>query len=99
MGKPRLLTPEKIDYRVSRKRLDFLGKFSCNVSFVGKARKTVVFVLKNTPNLFGTNCTALFDLWGVPINSFCNNVHIIPSSRTANDQLKSEMKVFFRRLF
>ena len=38
-----------------------------------------MFILKNTANLFGTDWIALFDLWDLPINSFCCKINIVCS--------------------
>ena len=71
-----------------------------NISFVGKIKKAVVLVLKNTTNLFGTDGIALFDLWDLPIYSFCNQVNAVTTSNiTTTQKFKTELKRKFPEVF
>ena len=47
------MTSRKVARGVSGRKLHFLDEFDSNISFVGKTKKAVVLVLKNTANLFG----------------------------------------------
>ena len=102
-GKPSLVTSKKIAYGVSGKKLNFLGEFTRNISFVGKTKKkkkTVVIVLKNTANLLGTNWIALFDLSDLPINP-CNKINIVTFSvnMMTKKKSKNELKKSFFEVF
>lgn len=74
IGKPTLVRSEKVAKGVTGRKLNFIGEFMCNISFGGKTCKAKVYVLKNTSDLLGTDWMALFDLWDIPISSFCNSV-------------------------
>ena len=59
-----------------------------------------MFVMRNTNNLFGIDCLDQFQLWDMPINSFCQK---ILNLTVEADKLKEELKgtfpeVFFGRL-
>ena len=59
------------------------------VTFPGETKKAVVLVLKNTTNLF----RIIFDLWDLPINSFCNQINMVTASNiTATENFKTELK-------
>ena len=66
---------EKFAKGVSGKKLQFKSEVICNVSFGGKTVKAKVFMLNDTSNLIGTDGRALFDLWNLLINSFCDKVN------------------------
>ncbi len=78
MGKigypPSMSTKKKIARGVPGKKLNFKGEFSCNISFMERTFKLKVYVLPGMWNLFGTEWVVLFDLWQLPINSFCKKV-------------------------
>ena len=40
LGKPNLLTSRKVSRGVLGRKLDLLGEFACNISFVGKKEKS-----------------------------------------------------------
>ena len=46
MGKLSLFTSKKIAYGVSGKKLNFLGEFTWNISFVGKTLKNSCVCIK-----------------------------------------------------
>ena len=62
LGKSSLLTSRKVARGVSRRKLNSFRKFAANIYFVGKIKKAVVLLLKNTTNLFGMDGIALFNL-------------------------------------
>ena len=54
-----------------------------------------MFVLKNTANLFGADWLALFDLWDLSVNSFCNKINIVTASvKSVTKKLKNESNEF-----
>ena len=67
---------------------------------MGKIKKAVVLVLKNTKNLFRTDGIALFDLWDLPINSFGNQVIMVTTSNiTKTENVKTKLKRKFPEVF
>ena len=100
LGKLNLLTSRKVTHGVSGRKLNFFGKFACNISFMGKIKKAVVLVLKNTTNLFGMDSIALFDLWDLPINLFFNQVNLVTTSNiTELEKFKTGLKRKFPEVF
>ena len=51
-----------------------MGETFINVFFNGKERKLKAFVMRNAQNLFRTDWMEEFDLFNVPINTFCNKI-------------------------
>ncbi len=56
-------------------------KLMCRISFPGKTLKSKVYVLQNMSNLFGSEWIVLFELWQLPINSYCNRVNVSSKSK------------------
>ena len=52
--------------------------------------------MDRSQNFFSTNCMEAFDLFNVPINTFCNNVD---RSSTNTEKLKREPKANFPKFF
>ena len=67
---------EKVARGISGRKLHFQGEFSSNVLFVCKTLKSKVYVLQKASNLFGPHWIVLFNLWELPINSFCNKINV-----------------------
>ena len=65
-----------------------MGETVINVFFNGKERKLKVFVMRNAQNLFETDWMEEFDLFNVPINTFCNEI----KGTTSSDKLKKNKK-------
>ena len=61
-----------------------------------KERKLKAFVMRNAQNLFGTDWMEEFDLFNVPINTFCNR---IDDTMTSSDKLKKELRMKFPEIF
>ena len=60
-----------------------------NVFFIGKERKLKAFFMRNAQNLFGMDWIEEFDLFNVPINTFCNK---IDGTTTSSDKPKKKTK-------
>ena len=57
-------------------------------------------MLRSTVNLFRTDGIALFDLWDLPINLFCNQVNMVTTSTImATEKFKTELKRMFPEVF
>ena len=93
---PTLSNSKKIAKGIIGEKLKFMGETFINVFFTGKERKLKVFVMRNTQNLFGTDWMGEFDLFNVPINTFCNK---IDGTSTSSDKLKKEVKIKFQKIF
>ena len=52
--------------------------------------------MRNAQNLFGADWMEEFDLFNVPINTFCNK---IDGTTTSSDKLKKELKIEFPEIF
>lgn len=96
LGKPTLLKSNKIARTVTGKRINFVGEIWVNINFNNKTIKMKIFVMKNTNNLFGTDAITKFNLWDVPINSFCTN---ITESKNNIKDLQTELKIEFPEVF
>ena len=66
-----------------------MGETFINVFFNGKERKLKAFVMRNAQNLFGIDWMDEFDLFNIPINTFCNK---IDSTTTSSEKLKKRTK-------
>ena len=96
IGSPMLTTSKKIARGVTGEKLKFLGECYVNVTFLEKKMKLKTFVMDRSQNLFGTGWMESFDLWQIPINTFCNSVK---GSSTSVDKLKKELKMKFPEIF
>ena len=100
IGRPLLKKAEKVSRGISGRKLHFQGEFSCNISFVGKALKSKVYVLQNASNLFGTHWIVLFNLWELPINSFCNKINVSsPFKNRVTENMIKDLKTKFPQVF
>ena len=73
-----------------------IGEFSCIVSFVEGTLKSKVYALPGTSKLFGTDWLVLFDLWELPVNSFCKKQRKKSKKKQKNI---SDLKNEFLRAF
>ena len=73
-----------------------MGETFINVFFNGKERKLKAFVMQNVQNLFGMDWMEEFDLFNIPINTFCNK---IDGTMTSSDKLKKRTKIKFPEIF
>ena len=90
----------RVAWGVSGKKLNFKGEFMWHIWFLGKTLKSRVYVLQNTSHLFGSDWIVLFDLWQLPINSYCNRVDV--SSKSKNKEIEKQvedLKNSFPRVF
>ena len=71
LGKPTMVKSSKIS---NREKIKFEGELIINTIFNGKTLKLKLFVLKNTNNLFGTDWMTQFQLWDLPVNSYCQKI-------------------------
>lgn len=75
-GRPKLTDTNKIARGIAGKTLKFKDELKCNVSFCDKTFRSNVYVHKgNNSCLFGIDRIVLFNLWELPVNSFCNQMN------------------------
>ena len=100
IGRPLLTKTNKVARGVSGKQLKFKGELLCDVSFLGKTLSSKVFVLQNSSNLFGNNWILMFDLYELPINSFCNRIDVSQTGENkATEKVIKDLKNKFPRVF
>ena len=96
IGRHLLKKTEKVARGISGRKLHFQGEFSCNISFDGKTLKCKVYVQQNASNLFGTDWIVLFNLWELPINSFCNRINVSsPFKNRVTENMIKDLKIRF----
>ena len=81
---------------VTGTKIKFKGELITKVTFNGTTKKSKLFMLKNTENLFGTDLIQEFNLEDLPINTFCQKVE---SLTTKKQSLKTELKKTFLEIF
>ena len=69
-----------------------------NITFNGKTRKSKLFVLKNTDNLFGTDWMTQFQLWDLPVNSCCQKIENL-DAEAEKLKKKKELKEAYLEIF
>ena len=72
-----------------------MGETFINVVFNGKERKLKAFVMRNAQSLFGMDWMEEFNLFNVPVNTFCYKI----DGTTSSDKLKKELKIKFLEIF
>ena len=96
IGKPTLLKSNKIARTVTGRKINFVGEGWLNIHFNNKIKKMRIFVVRNTNNLFGTDAITKFNLWDLPISSFCNK---IKEYKDDLQIIKDEIKKTFPEVF
>ena len=81
---------------VTGDKIKFEGEIIIPVSLNGITKKLKVFILKNTENLFGSDCFQKFNLWDQPINTFCQKVECITAEA---EKIKMELEGSFPEVF
>ncbi|XP_058820892.1 uncharacterized protein K02A2.6-like [Topomyia yanbarensis] len=93
IGKPPTVPANEQAATASGDRLQFLFKFSCDISFNGKQHTGQFYVVEKPLYLLGIDLMDAFDLWSLPISTYCNNV-TVPS--VTMQSLKSAYPRVFR---
>ena len=96
LGKPTMLKSNKIASSITGENINFKGKLITTATFMGKTLKLKLFVLKNTNNLFGTDCMTQFRLWDLPVNSYCQKVENYGNEA---EKLKTDLKQTYLEVF
>lgn len=74
LNKSTMLRTDKIARSVTGRKIKFEGDVITNVTFNGMTKKLKMYVLRNTENLFGTDWMQKFDLWDLPISTYCQKL-------------------------
>ena len=90
IGKPTLART------VTGRKINFVGEVWLNMNFNNKIKKMKIFVMQNTNNLFGTDAITKFNLWDLPISSFCNSIE---EYKDNSQNIKEEIKKTFPEVF
>ena len=77
---------------VNGTQINFEGEVITNVTFLGKTKKLKMHVLKNSENLFSSDWMHKFNLWDLPISTFCRKAELCSS---ATENLISKLKKEF----
>lgn len=96
LGKPTMIKSSKIARSVTGEKIKFKGELIANTTFNGKTLKLKLFILKNTNNLFGTDWMTQFQLWDLPVNSYCQKIE---NWNAEAEKLKKELKEAYPRIF
>ena len=101
IGRPKLRNTKKIARGVSGSKLKFKEEFYANVSFGDKMHKAKVYVIPGrNSNLFGIDCIILFNLWEIPISTFCRKLDAsevkksVQTENFVNDLKREFIEVF-----
>ena len=63
---------------------------------MGRLFNLKLFIMKNTNNIFGTNWMTQFQLWNLPINSFCQKIeNLVTKVKKTNKELKEAYPEIF----
>ncbi|XP_058816915.1 uncharacterized protein K02A2.6-like [Topomyia yanbarensis] len=93
IGKPLTVPANEQAATASGDCLQFLFKFSCDISFNGKQHTGQFYIVEKPLYLLGIDLMDAFDLWSLPISTYCNNV-TVPS--VTLQSLKSAYPTVFR---
>ncbi|XP_058837817.1 uncharacterized protein K02A2.6-like [Topomyia yanbarensis] len=93
IGKPPTVPANEQAATASGDRLQFLFNFSCDISFNDKQHTCQFYVVEKPLYLLGIDLMDAFDLWSLPISTYCNNV-TVPS--VTLQSLKSAYPRVFR---
>lgn len=77
LNRPTMIHTQKIAKSVIVKRIKF-EEVILKVKFHGKAKKLKIYVMKDTEKLVGTDWMQKFDVWDLPISSFCKKIKCEP---------------------
>ena len=91
-----MLRSHKTAKAVNGTHIHFEGEVITNVTFLGKTKKLKMYVLKNTESLFGSDWMHKFNLWDLPISTFCRKAE---SCSSATENLISKLKKEFAEVF
>ena len=81
-----MIKSSKIARSVTGEKIKSEGELIINTAFTGKTFKLKLLILKNTNNLFGTNWMTQFQLWDLPVNSYCQK------KKKKNENLYAEVE-------
>ena len=74
-----MIKSTKIARPVTGEKIKFEVELITNATLNGKNLKLKSFVLKNTNNVFGTDRMTQFQIWNLPVNSYCQKIENLSS--------------------
>ena len=96
LGRLTMIKFTKIVRSVIGEKIKFKEQLITNAIFNGKTFKLKSFILKNRNNLFATDWMTQFQLWDLPVNSYCQKIENLS---TEAEKLKKELKVTYSEIF
>ena len=81
LNKPTMQKTTKTAKTVTETKIKFEGELITKVTFNGTRKKLKLFVLKNTEDLFATDWIQEFNLWDLPINTFCKKLESLTTEK------------------
>ena len=84
-----MIKSTKIARSITGEKIKFDGELIMNATFNRKTLRLKSFELKNTKNLFSTDWMTQFQLWDLPVNSYCQK---IGNFSTKAEKLKKKKK-------
>ncbi|XP_037960276.1 uncharacterized protein K02A2.6-like [Teleopsis dalmanni] len=94
LGQPILQTTNKKAGDASGNVIPLLSSFACVENLNGREEYVVCYVTPLKLNVFGIDWITTFDLWSVPICSFCKAIQLTSSDKL-NDEKKARFPSFF----
>lgn len=94
LGKPTLQPTNKRTSSASGDAVPLKGSFLCVIKLNGREKYGECYISTLQLNLFGIDWITIFDLWAVPITTFCNKVE-----SNIEDELTKEVTAKFPLLF
>ena len=91
-----MLRSHKTAKAINGIQINFEGELITNVTLPGKTKKLKMHLFKNTENLFGSDWMHEFNLWDLPISTFCRKAE---SCLSAAENLISKLKKEFAEVF
>ena len=96
LDKPTMIKSSKIASSITGEKIKFKGELIINTMVNEKTLKLKLLVLKNTNNLFGTDWMTQFQLWDLPVNSYCQKIENLDAEV---EKLKKELKEAYQEIF
>ena len=96
LNKPTQLKTDKTAKFVTGEIINIFGEVILTVTLNGVTKKLKAYVLKNSDNLFGTDCIEKFNLWDCLMSTFCRKIESKMSNLV---NLKKELKQRFPEFF
>ncbi|KAI8119102.1 hypothetical protein CVS40_9413 [Lucilia cuprina] len=99
INRPKLTSTKRIAKDANRNKIEFIGEFNANISFLNTTKTITIFVTTvHSLNIAGTDFFEEFGLWEIPINTFCKSVGKSDADHHVNKFTKEFPQVFEKKL-